>query len=187
MKRLAFSFTIPSAVGPCSYVGDTSPIRCMIADQQVVPGNYSIYVTNTNGQSATQTFTVTSGQTGLLLQITSPATGQTFVRGQDMPIVWTIGQNAPSSANLVLDLYTEAGSKVGTIAIPQITADSYTWHIPGFPQNYMCTMQYPNGLCGSDIPTGQYYIKATATADGFNPNAAVYATAQSGVFTINLQ
>lgn len=58
-------FTIPSVVGPCDWAGDTSPVRCLAVGQQVVPGQYQISVENQNGQSGSQTFTVTgSGPSG---------------------------------------------------------------------------------------------------------------------------
>ena len=181
------NFIIPTRVGPCSYAGDTSPIRCFVADTLVVPNIYTLSVSNANGQSNTLQFTVTGAQSVGGLSVTQPAANQVYTRGQDMPISWSYPVT-PGSANIVLDLYTAQGNKVGTIAVTSNTTGSYTWHIPGFPQNYMCTMQYPNGLCGVSIPTGQYYIEATATSDGFNPiGATIYATGQSGVFTINQQ
>ena len=76
------------------------------------------------------------------------------------------------------------GTKIGPIVMPRSDLGTYIWNIPGFPQNYMCTMQYPNGLCGISIPTGKYYIKGTATSDAFSTTATTYATAQTGLFTI---
>lgn len=182
------TYTIPQGVGPCDYVGDTSLVRCMVAIQQVQPGMYNISVSNSNGQSGTLPFSVTSQTNTSHVSFTQPTTGQTYVRGQDLPISWS-ATNIPQDASITLDLYTETGSKVGTIAIPRNDAASYSWHIPGFPQNYMCTMQYPNGLCGVSIPTGRYYMMATVTSNTSIPSnaTALYGTAVSGVFTINQQ
>ncbi len=174
-------FTIPQAVGPCDLVTQGQQI-CAAVLQLVTEGSYNVSVSNTLGQSGTQNFTVVGSKNTGTFSITAPMTGQSFNRGQDMVISWNRG-SIPASASVILDLYTEAGTKVGTIAIAS-TATQSTWHIPGFPQNYMCTMQYPNGLCGTSIPTGKYYVKGTASSDGFSANATQYGSAQSGLFTI---
>lgn len=54
--------TIPSVVGPCDWAGDTSPIRCFAAGQQVMNGSYEIYIENQNGMTGKLNFTVTSTQ-----------------------------------------------------------------------------------------------------------------------------
>lgn len=56
-------FTIPSVVGPCDWVGDTSPIRCLAAGAAVTNGTYPISVENAYGQSNTINFVVTNTQT----------------------------------------------------------------------------------------------------------------------------
>ena len=56
-------FTIPSSVGPCDWVGDTSPVRCLAASRLVTPGTYAIKVSNVNGESNTVYFTVTDTNT----------------------------------------------------------------------------------------------------------------------------
>ena len=84
----------------------------------------------------------------------------------------------------IVDLYTAAGNKVGTIAITNDLAGVYHWNIPSFQPNMMCTLQYPNGLCGQNLQ-GQYYIVVTAVVgNGFDQNQTVIGTAQSGIFTI---
>lgn len=52
-------FTVPTYVGPCDWVGDTSEIRCLAAASQVTPGMYQMSVDNSNGQSNVTNFTVT--------------------------------------------------------------------------------------------------------------------------------
>ena len=155
----------------CAYA---TPIHCMIAVQNI--GQVTITVTTPVQQNG---FTVTS-----------PTAGQVYTRGNDMTISWrgliheTFAAEQDSS---IIDLYTAAGVKVGTIAIANGISGTTQWHIPGYPQNYMCTMQYPNGLCGTNIQ-GQYYIKVTdVVGSGFDTNPTVIGTAQSGIFTINLQ
>jgi PKD repeat protein len=90
----------------------------------------------------------------------------------------------PNSTQMMLELYSASGSRIGLIAVSSNTSGSYTWHIPGFPQNYMCTLQYPNGLCGTNIPNGQYYLKVSATNDPFDSNPSIIASGQSGTFTM---
>jgi hypothetical protein len=67
-------FTIPSYVGPCDWVGDTSPIRCLAAAMQVGPGAYPISVENENGKTTEQNFTVTAAQDGYSFSA-NPQTG----------------------------------------------------------------------------------------------------------------
>jgi hypothetical protein len=167
-------YTIPSSVSACDVIQTFAVCTMMV--QQVTAGNYPIYVSNTNGQSSTVYFTVSGGSQSNALQVTSPVQGSTYYRGQDMTIAWS--SNTYTSASVTLDLYSTQGTNIGTIAISGLPVGSYTWHIPSFPQNYACTLQYPNGLCGTNIPTGQYYIKATLGG---------VASATSGTFTIYQQ
>ncbi len=143
---------------------------------------YTVTLTAVSGNSATFTVTTGAGSVGGLI-ITSPTAGQVYVRGTQMPITWSYPVT-PGNLATILDLYTAAGGKVGTIAIQSGSVGSYTWSIPSFPQNYMCTLQYPNGLCGQNLQ-GQYYIKVSVVSgNGFDSNATTYATGQSGVFSI---
>ncbi|MDQ5955012.1 MAG: hypothetical protein QG621_15 [Patescibacteria group bacterium] len=169
------NYTIPSSVSACDVI-QTFAVCTMMA-QQVTAGNYPVYVSNANGQSGTVYFTVNGGSQSGSLQVTSPTQGSTYYRGQDMTIAWNSG-GTYTSASVTLDLYTSGGTNIGTIAISGLSTGSYTWRIPSFPQNYMCTLQYPNGLCGANIPTGQYYIKATLGG---------VTSATSGIFTIYQQ
>jgi hypothetical protein len=176
-------YTIPSSVSACDIIQTFAVCTMMV--QQVTAGSYPIYVSNANGQSGTVYFTVNGGSQSSGLQVTSPTQGSVYYRGQDMTINWN--WNIPSGytgSTVTLDLYTAGGANIGTIAIPQATTGTYTWHIPGFPQNYMCTLQYPNGLCGTNIPTGQYYIKATLGSYGSYTGGT---SATSGIFTIYQQ
>jgi peptidoglycan hydrolase-like protein with peptidoglycan-binding domain len=177
-------FTIPTAVGPCSWAGDTSPIRCLVADQQVMPGVYQISVENINGVSGSLGFTVTNVNTNSAITVTSPVSGSQYQNGTVMPIAWTSSNTPSGNSAVVLDLYTNQGSKVGTIAISNNASGSYSWSVPRVPNNLFCTMQYPNGLCGTAL-SGQYYIKASlVSGSGFDTNATIYSSATSGVFTI---
>lgn len=143
----------------------TNP-RCMIAVQPLAQATVSVTSQSVGG-----------------ITVTSPAAGATYARGQDMTITWSYPVT-PNSVQMAIELYTAAGVNVGPIAISNATSGSYTWHIPGFPQNYMCTAQYPNGLCGAAIPNGQYYIRVSAETFPFDANPGVIAAGQSGVFTI---
>lgn len=121
------------------------------------------------------------------LSVTSPTAGQVYTRGNAMPISWsgliraTLAYEPHAS---IVDLYTAAGVKVGTIAIGNSLQGNMQWNIPTYAPDMACTMQYPNGLCGQNLQ-GQYYIVVTAVVgNGFESNPTVIATAQSGIFTI---
>jgi hypothetical protein len=174
------TFTVPEYLNPSCYYSNP---RCLIATQQTSPGNYAVSVSNVSGQSSTINFTVTQSQ-NVSLSITSPQGSAQFQNGTIMPIVWNT-TNPPSGASAtVLDLYTSQGTKVGTIAISSNTSGSYNWSIPRVPNNLMCTMQYPNGLCGTAL-SGQYYLKASlVSGNGFDASQFVYSSATSGTFTI---
>jgi peptidoglycan hydrolase-like protein with peptidoglycan-binding domain len=174
------TFTVPEYLTPSCYYSNP---RCMIATQQTTPGNYAVYVENANGQSTSLNFVVTSGSQNNTITITSPNGSQTLSRGQNLAIAWTLN-NAPNNSAVVLDLYTANAIKVGTIAVSGSgsASNSFNWTIP--TPNVVCTMQYPNGLCGANL-SGQYYVKATlVSGNGFDSNATVYASATSGVFSI---
>lgn len=176
-------YTIPNQVSPCDVVMTFAV--CAQYVQLVTPGTYSISVSNQYGQSAAQNFMVTGTSGGPVggMTVSSPAAGQTYRRGQDMTITWGYPVT-PNSTQVMLELYSASGSRIGLIAVSNSTSGSYTWHIPAFPQNYMCTLQYPNGLCGTNIPDGQYYIKVSASNDPFDSNPNIIASAQSGTFTM---
>jgi peptidoglycan hydrolase-like protein with peptidoglycan-binding domain len=182
------NFTIPSSVSPCDVI-QTFAV-CQQLAQQVTPGAYSVSVSNSNGTSAAQTFTVTGSNCNWWtncqgsITVTSP-TGGTYTRGNQLPISWSGASGGYSSVSTILDLYTSGGNKIGTIAIQSGASGTYTWSIPPFPNNRFCTMQYPNGLCGTNIADGQYYIKATLVQGSGFDNGATISSSNSGTFTIN--
>ena len=122
------------------------------------------------------------GYVSATVVISAPLADQQYLRGSFMPIRWSVSSGVPVGATLALELYTASGARVGTIALPAASAGSYTWYIP-YAQD-VCTMQYPNGLCGVSIPPGRYYLQLTASANGFDQNATRYASARSGLFSV---
>ncbi|MBX4200391.1 IPT/TIG domain-containing protein [Candidatus Parcubacteria bacterium] len=175
------TFNVPSSLNPACFY---STPACLIPSQITTPGNYSVSVSNANGQSNSQTFAVTTGtQTqNATIRINNPNGGETVSSGQNLNISWT-SNNAPSQSALVLDLYSVAGVKVGTIAVSSNTTSSSTWRIP--TGGTVCTLQFPNGLCGQSL-SGQYYIEGSlVSGSGFDPSPTVYYKAVSGNFTIN--
>jgi peptidoglycan hydrolase-like protein with peptidoglycan-binding domain len=145
--------------------------RCMIAVQNI--GQTTVVVSAPVQQNT--------------LTVTSPTAGQVYTRANQMTISWSglIRQTFAYEPHAsIVDLYTAAGTKVGTIAITNDLAGVYQWNIPPFPNNMFCTMQYPNGLCGQNVQ-GQYYIVVTAVVgNGFETNAMTIGTAKSGIFTV---
>lgn len=172
-------FTIPTeSTTNCGY---NSATACYGPVSQVLPGNYQIYVLNANGQSDAKTVTVTSQYSNNALTITSPAAGQSYQRGQTMSIAWN-GNTSGYGNMLAFDLYTQAGNKIGTIAMTSENYGTYQWAIPPANPNYACTMQYPNGLCGILLQPGLYKIRASLQS---NYDGAWGApVAESGTFTI---
>jgi PKD repeat protein len=175
----SISYTIPLSIGAVCAAGQVCPMYL----QLVTPGTYNISVANGYGQSSSVPFVVTSGGTVGGLTVTSPSQGQTYSRGQDMTISWNYPVT-PGSTQVMMELYSTSGSRIGLIAVSSNTVGSYTWHIPAFPQNYMCTLQYPNGLCGTNIPDGQYYVKVSASNNPLDSNPTVIASGQSGTFNM---
>lgn len=149
--------------------------------QSVSWQGYTVTLLSLNTNSAT--FTVSTSVTqNASVTVSSPTQNQTASYGQSLPINWTV-QNAPANSSAVLDLYTVGGSKVGTIAIQNNTGSgSYNWTVP--TPNTICTMQYPNGLCGQSL-SGQYFVKVSiVSGSGFDSNPTTYASANSGTFTV---
>ncbi len=134
--------------------------------------------------ASTATFTVTYGGTTqtTTVSVASPLQGQTVARGTQLPILWTVN-NAPTNSSVVAELYTVQGSKVGTIAIQSnVGAGSFSWNVP--VGGTVCTLQYPNGLCGQNL-SGQYFVKVSVVSgSGFDSNPTTYGSANSGTFTI---
>ncbi|MES2202997.1 MAG: peptidoglycan-binding protein [Patescibacteria group bacterium] len=133
----------------------------------------------------TATVVVTSGQVVGAMIVSSPVQGQQVQNGTSLAINW----GAPylvTSGSYVLDLYTAAGAKVGTIAIQSATqsSGSYSWNVPRIPINYMCAMIYPNGLCGQNLVGGSYYVQVSLVPGNGFDNQQPTATAKSGVFTV---
>lgn len=142
---------------------------------------YTVTLTALTATGAT--FTVTSGTPSSgNLTVTAPVTSTSVSRGGALPISWQ--SSIKVAGSVVLDLYTASGSKVGTIAIQTYGGNgSYTWTVP--TPNTVCTMQYPNGLCGTAL-SGQYFIKASiVSGSGFDANPTTFASGNSGTFTVN--
>lgn len=172
-------FTIPTEnITRCGY---DSSVRCYGAASQTLSGSYQIYVLNANGQSDPKTVTVTSQYSNSTLTITSPNAGQGYQRGQVMPITWS-GNTSGYGNNLAFDLYTNGGIKIGTIAMTSENYGTYQWIIPSATPNYVCTMQYPNGLCGTFLQPGLYKIRAALQSN--YDGAWGIPIAESGTFTL---
>lgn len=165
---------------------NTTSAASSFSHTYAVAGTYTIraFVVDGSGRISSATATVVVGtQTIGGLTVTSPIAGQTVAGGSYLTIAWNYPVT-PGSASMVIDLYTGTGTKVGTIAINNQTIGSYTWRVPQVPNNLMCTMQYPNGLCGYNL-SGQYYIQVSAVSGtGLESNPNVIATGRSGIFTI---
>ncbi len=166
----------------CAYLWYPQQSFDLSVGQTVVWQGYSVTLLSLTQTNAT--FSVTTNVPGEQASVTVslPTQGQTVSHGQSLPIRWSL-QNTPANTTSIVDLYTVAGSKVGTIAI-QSTASSveYNWTVP--TPNTICTMQYPNGLCGQSL-SGQYFIKVSVVSgSGFDANATTYASGNSGTFTV---
>ncbi len=157
----------------------TSDLACLHS----VPQCYTFAAQQLLG---TATVTVTQGGPVVgAMTVTSPVQGQQVQNGTQLTINW----GAPylvSTGSYVLDLYTSAGSKVGTIAIQSATqsSGSYTWTVPRVPNIYFCTMQYPNGLCGQNLVGGSYYVRVSLVPGNGFDNQTPTAAANSGVFSV---
>lgn len=123
------------------------------------------------------------------ITVTSPSGGQNFTTGQTITISWQTGAVVPG-ATIVLDLFTGGGQKVApsdVIAVTSYGAGSLQWTIPASSGATACPAVYPGRLCGVNISTGSYKIRATvhqnvnSSGQAFGP---IIAQADSGAFTI---
>jgi len=187
-----------------TYPGYSPAVSATITlGQSCIPGTYCFYYPTqqfelTVGQSvAWQSYTVTLlsltqttatftvSQSGSHQQATvsvnSPAQGTVVSHGQTLNVAWST-TNVPQSGSTVVDLYTVSGSKVGTIAIQSgVSSGNYNWVVP--TPNTICTLQYPNGLCGQNL-SGQYFIKVSLVSGNGFDGGAVFASGNSGTFTV---
>ena len=175
------SYTIPSTIGPVCQSGYACPQYL----QQVTPGIYNISVATTYGQSNAVPFTVSGAAVTGAMTVTSPTQGQQVQNGSQLTISWGAPYLVTNGA-YVVDLYTTAGSKVGTIAIQnaQSSSGTYTWSVPRVPNIYFCTMQYPNGLCGQNLVGGSYFVRVSLVPGSGFDNQAATASADSGAFSV---
>lgn len=117
------------------------------------------------------------------INVTRPTSSDDVNQGETQKITWS-SSDEPSDSSVVLELYTSAGHLVGTIAVSNDTDGSYSWRVPRVPNTLLCTMQYPNGLCGYNLE-GNYYIKASLVRGNGLSNGEVLDTDTSGTFEIS--
>jgi len=70
------TFQVPSAVGPCDFVNSADYPACAAPSTIVNQGQYTVYVTNTSGTSASTTFTIIAISYPAVVNI-APSTGRT--------------------------------------------------------------------------------------------------------------
>ncbi len=164
---------------PGTYVARaTSDMACLHS----VPQCYTFAAQQSLGSA---TITVGASPVVGAMVVSSPTQGQVVQNGAQLNINWS-APYVVSSGAYVLELYTSAGAKVGTIAIQSATGSSgsYAWSVPRMPNIYLCTMQYPNGLCGQNLVGGSYYVKVSLVPGTGFDNQPATASAQSGVFSV---
>jgi peptidoglycan hydrolase-like protein with peptidoglycan-binding domain len=167
----------------CAYLWYPTQSFDLTVGQSITWQGYTIRLNSIGQNSANVTVTATVTPQPAAVTVTSPTQGQTVTHGQVIPISWTV-QQVPANSAAVVDLYTVSGSKVGTIAIQTAASSgSINWTVP--TPNTVCTLQYPNGLCGQSLG-GQYFVKVSIVAgSGFDSNATTYASGNSGTFTVS--
>jgi hypothetical protein len=115
------------------------------------------------------------------ISVTRPSSSDDVNQGDSLHIRWSVSDE-PSNSSVILDLYEQGGSKVGTIAVVDASDTNYTWRVPTY--HTYCTQQYPNDLCGVDLD-GDYYIRASLVqGNGYNGGATIDSDT-SGTFTIS--
>lgn len=113
------------------------------------------------------------------IEVSAPQSHIEVEQGDDMDIEWSV-DDEPRNASVVLDLYDEDDDRVGTIAIVDADEEEYEWDVP--EGGDICTLQFPNGLCGHDLD-GDYYIKAILR-EGSNGSGDKLDEDNSHIFTI---
>ncbi len=113
----------------------------------------------------TATVTATGGTTKV--KVTGPSGSAR--KGESVSIAWQILGTKPTAGSISFDLYTQAGSRIGTIlTITDFRSGSATWKIPSSADK-SCSTTQPNGLCGVILQPGMYKIIANTTGLTNNP------------------
>ncbi len=103
--------------------------------------------------------TATGGPTKI--KITAPM--GTWRKGDSVPLIWKIFGTKPTTGSLSFDLYTQTGTRIGTIlTITNFLSGAATWKIPS-SQDKSCVSTQPNGLCGVNLKPGMYKIVGYTT------------------------
>ncbi len=113
---------------------------------------------NTGGASTTigsVSISATGGPTKI--KITAP-TGISH-KGESVPLSWKITGTQPTTGSLSFELYTQSGTRMGTIlTVTNFQSGNATWKIPSSADKG-CTTTQPNGLCGVALVPGLYKIQ----------------------------
>lgn len=131
----------------------------------VVPGNYKIRMAlnaagSEIGSAESTSFAVTASN--VLLSMSAPSAGSSYVRTQTMPITW-VSVRGPNGSSIAIWLVNEAGANVANIQENTFWEGTYSYYIP------------------ADITPGQYQVKVVLKSSSSNEITSV----QSGLFTIN--
>lgn len=95
------------------------------------------------------------------IELTKPGSNVTVEQGDELDIEWEV-TDEPGDASVVIELYDEDDDRIGTIAYVDADEEEYEWDVP--EPGTVCTLQFPNGLCGADLE-GEFYIKVTLVED----------------------
>ncbi len=118
--------------------------------------------------------TATGGPTKI--KVTGP-TG-TARKGDSVSLAWTVRGTKPTSGSISFDLYTLAGTRIGTIlTITNFQSGAATWKIPS-TSDKSCTTTQPNGLCGVNLTPGTYKVQPYITGTTVTPELSSDATVE---------
>lgn len=121
------------------------------------------------GSASTTIGTATVNATGGVTKVKVTGPTGSARKGESVPLSWTILGTKPTAGSISFDLYTQAGTRIGTIlTITNYSSGSATWKIPS-SLDKNCSATQPNGLCGVLLQPGMYKVIANTTGLANNP------------------
>ncbi len=127
------------------------------------PYNAQLIGIGTTSSASTTIGSAAVTATGGPTRITMKNPTGSIKKGESVKLEWTVAGTKPTSGSISFDLYTKAGTRIGTIlTITNFQSGNATWKVPSISDTG-CSSSQPNGLCGVNIVPGEYTIMPTVS------------------------